>query len=154
MSLLGSPLEASLRALVALDVMHPKAHSLDELMVFDHVCMHSLDFGGPESLHPALPLRAADLGARRAQVRAGVELLAHRGLATVDVTRAAILVGPGRDSSVVVRSLRSSYLRGYEARAQWLRSSQILGSREQAEALLKTIVSSWSLNNGTADDEY
>lgn len=148
MTLLNSALEASLRLLVALDVEAPQAHTLDELLVFDHITMHSDDFGGPDSLHPALPLRAGDLGARREQIRSGVELLAHRGLATLDITPSALVISAGKNSSALVATLHSSYLQKYEERAQWVRAQGFVSSVAEAQASLKRIVASWSIEDG------
>jgi hypothetical protein len=152
LNLLGTGLEASLRVMVALDVLQPERHSIDDLMVFDHLCMHSADFDGPESLHPALPLRAADLGARRAQVRTAVELLAHRGLAQLYPAADSIQVMAGLNTRSVVASLRASYLKDYRARARWVRDGEFISTPERASATLREIVSTWSTVEGSTDD--
>jgi len=151
MSLLNSPLEASLRLLVALDVAAPHQHTLDELLVLDHIAMHSEDFGGPESVHPALPLRSADLGARREQIRSGVELLAHHGLATLSISPTALVISAGDDSRALVATLHSVYLRRYEERATWVREQGFVSTPAHTQASLRQIVASWSIEDGDLD---
>jgi hypothetical protein len=50
--LFNSPLEAGIRAVVVLEKLRPEAADLAEMVLLDHVVVHTADLGGPPSLHP------------------------------------------------------------------------------------------------------
>src|SRR5690349_17373164 len=45
--LFNSRLEAGIRAVVVLELMRPETADLSEMVLFDHVVVHTADFGGP-----------------------------------------------------------------------------------------------------------
>ena len=57
MNPLNSPLEVGIRTLVLLTETFPSRLDTAELVYLDHVMLHSGDLaGGPDSLHPDLPI--------------------------------------------------------------------------------------------------
>jgi hypothetical protein len=78
--LFNTPLEAGVRTTQLLVHAFPNAMSLDKLVVLDHIAVHTADFGGPVSLHPASPLRVAEPLVRRELVRLGLVLFKARGI--------------------------------------------------------------------------
>lgn len=79
-SVLNSPLEIALRTLVLLSKAQNGA-DLQRLAIYDYLLLHSADIeGGPESLHPATPIRASELLVRRGLIDRGLRLLESRGL--------------------------------------------------------------------------
>jgi hypothetical protein len=49
--LFNSRLEAGIRAVVVLESLRPETADLTEMVLFDHVVVHTGDLGGPASLH-------------------------------------------------------------------------------------------------------
>jgi hypothetical protein len=142
-TLLNGPLEIGLRILVILETEFPRALNVDELLVLDHLSLHSGDFGGPPSLHPALPLRAADVGARRDAIRHGIELLIHRGLATADFEGSGISFVASETSHSVVFLLESPYLKVFKERAVWTSAKNLIDTPDELREQLSAIVRSW-----------
>lgn len=141
--LLNGPLEVGLRVLVILDAHFPKALNVDDLLVLDHVALHSGDFDGPESLHPALPLRPADVGARRDGIRHGVEMLIHRGLAGPVLNQEGIFFAASEQSHSVVALIESHYLRLFRERVDWAMDVNFAQSAAATRGELNVIVRSW-----------
>lgn len=82
---LNSPLEVGVRVLMLLSEAFPAHLDLNRLVLLDHGLLHSADIGGPESLHPPLPIRAGELGVKRRTIEDGLELMTRAGLAQMDV---------------------------------------------------------------------
>ena len=76
----NSPLEAGLRILALLIAAHLQSMDLQKLVFLDFLTVHSADVGGPESLHPSTPHRAAELVLRRDLLEQGALLLVSRKL--------------------------------------------------------------------------
>jgi ABC-three component (ABC-3C) system Middle Component 2 len=55
--LFNSRLEAGIRAVVVLESLRPETADLTEMVLFDHVVVHTGDLGGPASLHVDVPGR-------------------------------------------------------------------------------------------------
>lgn len=142
--MLNGPLETSLRLLMILDVEYPNAHDIDDLLVFDHLSLHTGDIDGPSSLHPALPLRAADLGARREQIRSGVEMLLHRQLADVVLNGESVAFVASEDSKHVTDLFESPYLLALKDRVHWVHENRLLDGPSATTEALKNIVTSWT----------
>ncbi|MGB6750174.1 MAG: ABC-three component system middle component 2 [Xanthobacteraceae bacterium] len=56
----NTPLETGIRLLILLGAAYPQSLSLDRLVMLDHVLVHTGDFDGPASVHPASPYRVAE----------------------------------------------------------------------------------------------
>jgi hypothetical protein len=82
---LNSPLEVGLRVLMLLQEAFPQHLDLNQLVLLDHSLLHSADLGGPESLHPAVPIRAGELGIKREAIEAGLEVMIRAELAQAGV---------------------------------------------------------------------
>jgi hypothetical protein len=76
----NSPLETGIRSVGVLVATYPKAFDLQRLVAFDYLVVHTGDLGGPESLHPELPMRSAELLVRRGLVERGLLLMRSREL--------------------------------------------------------------------------
>lgn len=74
-NLFNSRLEAGIRAVVVLECLRPGTADLSEMVLFDHVVVHTADVGGPPSLHAKVPARKGELLVRRQLVEAGLELM-------------------------------------------------------------------------------
>src|ERR1035437_4512317 len=77
----NSPLECGLRTLTLLAASHPSACDLQRLIFYDYLLVHSGDVpGGPESIHPATPLRSGEALVRRHWIEKGLLLMLSREL--------------------------------------------------------------------------
>ncbi len=119
----NSPLEAGLRAVCVLVPAHPRAFDVQRLVAFDYLVVHSGDMGGPESLHPTLPNRSAELLVRRKVVERGLYLMQHRGLALRCVDASGIRYMAGELAHTFLGSLAAPYLEALRERGAWVAES-------------------------------
>jgi hypothetical protein len=52
---------------------------VNRLVLLDHSVLHTADLGGPESLHPPLPIRAGELGVKRTTIEQGLQVMLRAG---------------------------------------------------------------------------
>lgn len=116
----NSPLESGIRALALLTYAHPDSYDLQKLVMFDHFVVHTGDMTGPESLHPSLPLRSAELLVRRQLVEKGLLLMMSRDLVDRIVDDKGIFYRAGELSETFLNSLTTSYLAELRLRAKWV----------------------------------
>jgi hypothetical protein len=119
----NSPLEAGVRAVCVLVPAHPRAFDVQRLVAFDYLVVHSGDMGGPESLHPQLPNRSAELLVRRKIVERGLHLTQHRGLVERQVDATGIRYRAGELAHTFLGSLTAPYLQALRERGAWAAES-------------------------------
>lgn len=118
-SALNGPLELAIRVLAILTAAYPAHMDINRLVLLDHGLLHSADLGGPESLHPALPIRTGELGMKRERIQKGVEVLVRAGLARVRPDAEGIHFSAGERADGFVRLLETEYARALVAKAEW-----------------------------------
>ena len=106
---LNSPVEVGVRVLMLLTEAFPTHLDLNRLVLLDHGLLHSADLGGPESLHPPLPIRAGELGVKRRTIEGGLEGLIWAALAQTDVGDDGIQYRAIEDAEGVLGLLASPY---------------------------------------------
>lgn len=116
----NSPFETGLRAVGVLVAAFPRALDLQRLVVFDHLVVHTGDVGGPESLHPPVPMRSAEILVRRQLVERGVLLMLSRGLVDRFAESAGIVYRAGDFAETFLLSLTSPYLAALRERTLWV----------------------------------
>ena len=116
----NSPLEAGVRAVALLLAAFPRAFDLARLVVLDHHLVHTADVGGPESLHPPVPLRVGELLVRRPLVERGLLLMMTRDLVGREVTPSGIVYTAGESAAPFVEAIGSVYLLALQERARWV----------------------------------
>jgi hypothetical protein len=143
--LFNSPLETSLRTLVVLDALHPRACTLIELTWFDHLVVHTSDVGGPDSLHPDLPSRGGELLVRRRLVDEGVRLLVHADLVTIVEDEEGIRYVAGDEAPSFIDLMGTPYGQRLRERAAWL--SQEFGPipEEQMRTIVHERLGRWTI---------
>jgi hypothetical protein len=119
----NSPLETGIRSVGILVAAYPKTFDLQRLVAFDYLVVHTGDMGGPESLHPGLPLRSAELLVRRGLVERGLLLMISRRLIEREATAQGIYYRAGELAETFLSSLTSPYLLALRERAVWVASS-------------------------------
>lgn len=116
----NSPLDAGVRTVCVLVPAHPSAFDMQRLVAFDYLVVHSGDIGGPESLHPQLPNRSAELLVRRTIVERGLHLMQHRGLVERQVNATGIDYRAGELADTFLGTLAAPYLQALRKRGQWV----------------------------------
>jgi hypothetical protein len=119
----NNPLESGIRAVGILTCAYPKQFDLQKLVIFDHLIVHTGDIGGPESLHPKLPMRSTEILVRRNLIERGLLLMMSRNLIERIVTGEGIFYSAGELSETFLDSLTSPYLLALKARTQWVVSN-------------------------------
>jgi hypothetical protein len=116
----NTPFETGLRSVVILTACYPDMLSLNRLVVFDHLVVHTNDVGGPDSMHPKDRSRAAEILVRRGLVNSGLSLMQTRGLVARLVTALGFRYRAGEEAGSFVDMLSSSYINALKDRAAWL----------------------------------
>lgn len=116
----NTPLESGIRALSILVSAYPNRFDLQKLIAFDHLVVHTADVGGPESLHPELPMRSAALLIRRSLVERGLLLMVSRGLVNRCATATGILYEASELADTFIASLESTYVTLLREKSNWV----------------------------------
>jgi len=117
----NGPVEIGLRALAVLTNAYPDAYSLQRLVVFDYLIVHSDDVpDGPPGLHPQTPHRGGELFVRRGALQEGLLLYQSRGLVERRYKDSGVLFAATERSAAFLDVLRAQYVAGLRERAAWL----------------------------------
>ncbi|MDV3251133.1 threonine efflux protein [Devosia sp. BK] len=119
-SLFNSPLEAGIRAVVVLEYLRPAVVDLSELVLLDHIVVHTSDLGGPESLHPDVPDRKGELLVRRRLVEEGIDLMRRCHLLVQEAADEGIFYRASDEAASYVELLESAYSSRLKERANWV----------------------------------
>lgn len=117
---LNGPLEVAVRVLTVLTEAFPERLDLNKLVLLDHGLLHSADLGGPESLHPPVPIRTGELGIKREHIQQGVEVLVRAELAHMEPTMHGIHFWASERAAGFIRLLATEYAHALMARAAWV----------------------------------
>jgi hypothetical protein len=143
-SVLNSPVEVGLRALVLLVEASPQALDLQQLVTLDYFLIHSGDVdGGPESLHPPSPLRSGEVTVRRELLDRGLTLYQLRGLVGQAPTKTGFAYSAESGAGAFLDALRSAYVEHLRARAEWVIESFALLEYGDLHETLETSLSKW-----------
>lgn len=144
MNPLNSPLEVGLRVLMLLQEAFPQHLDLNQLVLLDHSLLHSADLGGPESLHPAVPVRAGELGVKREALEAGIEVMVRAELAHVGVGEGGIEFWASESADGFTNLLETEYAGQLQSRATWVVNHFGILEEQQLRSALASVVSHWS----------
>ncbi|GAB3930448.1 hypothetical protein GCM10029976_032330 [Kribbella albertanoniae] len=141
---LNSSLEVGVRVLMILTAAYPERLDLNRLVLLDHGVLHSADLGGPSSLHPPLPIRSGELGARRAMVEAGLHVMVRRALVEMRAGSSGIEFLASEDAYSFVSALASTYAVTLNQRVVWVLDRFPDLTEDVLRAEMRSIFSSWS----------
>lgn len=116
----NGPLEAGIRVLSLLLPAYPRAFDLQRLVAFDYLIVHTGDVNGPESLHPELPLRSAEILVRREIVERGILLMMSHGLLERRADSQGIVYYASDLSSTFMSILTTPYINAMRERGEWV----------------------------------
>ena len=117
----NSPLECGLRALVLLDAAQPAVCDLQRLVFYDYLLVHSGDVpGGPDSIHPATPLRSGEALVRRHWIERGILLMISRELVVRTFSNQGILYQASPLATSFLGYMEQPYTRTLRERGKWV----------------------------------
>lgn len=140
----NSALETGVRSLVILTANFPSALDLQRLIDFDYLAVHSGDVGGPESLHPPLPMREGELLVRRKIIESGLSLMMSRGLITRIVCAEGIAYKASDYAKPFVDSLATTYMRSLIERANWIAATFGNINASELQKLINNFFDKWT----------
>ena len=153
MNPLNSPLEVGIRALVLLSQTFPQRLDVAQLVFLDHAMVHSGDLrGGPDSLHPDLPVGPGELGMRRRLIEQGLLVLMRAGLAEVIVESDGLLYTATEESESFLGIMEAPYLNELKERAAWLINAH-MHDESNVRAGMKAITQRWTEGIGDLVDD-
>jgi|SRR5579862_2555493 len=116
----NTPLETGIRMLAVLSAAAPLGFDLQRLSYFDYLLVHSADVeGGPESIHPATPLRSGEFLVRRGLVERALLLILSRALISRTFSPNGIIYAANSLSDPFLEHLEAPYTRLLRDRARW-----------------------------------
>lgn len=119
-ALFNGPVEMGMRAAMVLADAYPGRLDLNRLVILDYLVVHSGDLlDGPESLHPATPLRAGEVTVRRELLENGLHFLAMKGLVRRHLDEAGITYSAETTVSSFLDALTSEYAEALRSRSHW-----------------------------------
>jgi hypothetical protein len=140
----NGPVELGLRAVCVLTAAYPVSYSLQHLVVFDYLVVHSDDMpGGPAGLHPQTPLRGGEILVRRGVLQQALALYASRGLIERAYRDSGIFFSATDTSAGFLDALSSKYVAGLRVRADWLIGGYGLLDEAELDAIVHERIGTW-----------
>lgn len=136
--------EIGLRSLCAMTSAFPAPCSLQRLVVFDYLLVHSDDIpGGPMGLHPQTPHRGGEILVRRGVLQDALLLYQSRGLVERIYADAGLFFVATERSASFLDALGTTYVSDLRERADWVIT--IFGQLEDAEleAMIRARIGEW-----------
>jgi hypothetical protein len=117
----NSPIETGLRSLCVLTAGFPTPCSLQRLVIFDYLIVHSDDIpDGPPGLHPQTPHRSGEILVMRGVLQAGLLLYQSRGLIETVYSNDGVFFAGTEHSAAFLDALSAGYVSGLRDRAAWV----------------------------------
>ncbi|MEW6351281.1 MAG: ABC-three component system middle component 2 [Thermodesulfobacteriota bacterium] len=141
----NTPLETGVRALAILDAMFPSWLDLQRLVQFDYLVVHSGDAGGPESLHPPVPLRTGELLVRREIIEKGLLLMMSRDLVRRVPSPAGIHYQASDKANAFLSALTAGYIAKLRERAAWIADRFADVTDEEIKKTTRRLFRAWTM---------
>ncbi len=141
----NSPFETGIRTVVILQAAAPKRLDLEQLTTLDHFVVHTGDLGGPESLHPPVQARWAELVVRRKLVQDGIALMMLKGLVRYHVIEKGHYYSAGDEAATFVDHMQTDYAKRLATAADWLAHFVSSLDRIQLRDLARKQFERWSV---------
>ena len=117
----NSPLECGLRALALLVAAKPSTCDLQRMVFYDYLLVHSGDVPeGPESIHPATPLRSGEALVRRDWIECGLLLMISRELVARTFSKRGIMYEASPIAATFLGYMEQPYTKKLQERAKWV----------------------------------
>ena len=136
--------EIGLRSLCLLTAAYPIAYSLQRLVIFDYLLVHSDDLPeGPLGLHPQTPYRGGEILVRRGVLQEGLLLYQSRGLVENLYQDGGVYYSATDRSASFLDALSSAYVLGLRERATWLIDNLGAYTDTDFETLVRNRIGVW-----------
>lgn len=142
--LFNSPLEAGIRAVVVLEHLRPQKVDLAEMVLLDHIVVHTADLGGPPSLHPDLPGRKGELLVRRRLVEESLDLMRRYHLVNQESADEGIVFVASDEAAAYVELLETPYSERLKACASWIAAQVREHSKERFKVMVRERIGDWN----------
>jgi len=140
----NGPVEIGLRAVSILNEAFPQAYSLQKLVIFDYLVVHSDDLPeGPPGLHPRTPHRGGELLVRRSVLHSGLLLYQSRGLVERTFDQSGVFFAATEYSAGFLDALKSDYALNLRSRSRWLVEEYGTLSDSQLQELVRESIGEW-----------
>lgn len=140
----NSALEYGFRALFILNAAGGMVMDLQRIVSYDYLLVHTGDVsGGPDSLHPAVPHRGAELLVKRSSIHAGLNQMLSRELIEVVFSSEGILYKASELTGHFVRLLGSPYALELAERARWVTENFGHLSNDELASFMARNVGRW-----------
>ena len=143
-NLYNSRLEAGIRAVVVLECLRPGTADLSEMVLFDHVVVHTADVGGPPSLHAKVPARKGELLVRRRLVEAGLELMQRCHLVERQGTELGLEWRASEEAASYVALLEEGYSTHLRTCAEWVGHQVRAMTKDRFRAFARAELGDWA----------
>jgi len=136
--------EIGLRSLSVLTSAYPSSYSLQRLVVFDYLVVHSDDMpGGPSGLHPQTPHRGGEILVRRGVLQEGLFLYQSRGLVERQYQDEGVFFSATDRSAAFLDALSTAYVVGLRERATWVVDSFGHLAEVELETIVRERIGKW-----------
>ena len=142
--LFNSQLEAGIRAVIVLELLRPEVADLSEMVLFDHLVVHSHDIGGPRSLHAEVPARKGELLVRRRLVESGLDLMRRCHLVEKDCNELGFVWRASDNASSYIELLETPYSVQLKECANWIANEVHRLSKDGFKHFARERLGDWS----------
>lgn len=142
--LFNSPLEAGIRAVVVLEKLRPEAVDLAEMVLLDHVVVHTADLGGPPSLHPDLQGRKGELLVRRRLVERSLDLMRRCHLVDQEIGDNGVLYRASDEAAGYIELLETVYSEKLKHCADWIADQVKSSSKVRFKIFVRDQIGDWT----------
>lgn len=140
----NGPVEIGLRAISILNDAYPDGYSLQRLIIFDYLSVHSDDItGGPVGLHPKTPHRSGELLVRRDALQKGLLLYMGRGLAEQRFQANGVTYAATERTGSFLDVLQTEYTADLRQRTCWLVETFYKVSDDELNSLIQKNLGVW-----------
>jgi hypothetical protein len=139
----NGPLEAGVRVVAILGAAFPRAFDLQRLTAMDYLLVRTGQLGGPDDLHPATPIQTPATEVRRKVIHNALLLMMTRDLVVREAHPDGLHYKAGESATTFLNSIRTSYLRALNERAEWLVNYLAGYSDIEFDDLTRRIFDNW-----------
>ncbi len=145
--LFNSPVEIALRALFLLAAFENQPQSIQSLVYYDYLMIHSADVeGGPVSIHPPVPNRTGEWLIRRELLEVGLGLLVGRELARLTCGSDGLYFQATELTSAFSKHFRCEYAEQLANRASWVFDRFGHLTEEELSRFMTQHIATWGIN--------
>ena len=117
----NTPIEYALRSLLIITKIGSNGIDIDRLIAYDYLVLNSGDIqGGPESIHPPIPFRSAQILIKRDIIKKGINILLSKELIGIKYSKQGIYYIPTDLTLGFITYLNSKYFISIQERISWV----------------------------------